>query len=443
MIKREIAYNLVNKMDTIMYVSDMETRELQFLNKYTKELLGMDEEDESYIGKKCYEVLKNRKVPCEVCKNCILKSQDSVEWEYYNDSLEIHYHVTDKKIIVNGRNYHFSVSYNNTEDIKIREELQRQLKQDQTLLKCVKTLEKTLNVDVALNKLLEIVATFYNGDRGYIFEIDYEKKTLSNTYEWVKEGVSAEIDNLVDIPLEVIDSWIKTFKEKGEFYISDLDENIDENSDQYRILKQQNIHSLIASPLISDGEIVGFYGVDNPTENYTDFTVLDSVAFFMQNDIHKRTTLAKMKELSFMDAFTGLYNRNMYNSLIDRYSAKPPIKLGVLFVDLNGLKNVNDTYGHEAGDKLIKDISEVLRSVYGKSAFRIGGDEFVVMEENISLNLLQDKMYVFKELIAEKSISVSVGTCYRDEDVNVKEQIAIADKKMYEDKARYYKNLRF
>ena len=58
MIKREIAYNLVNVTDAITYVSDMETRELQFLNKYTKDLLGMDEDDESYRERIVFEKLE-------------------------------------------------------------------------------------------------------------------------------------------------------------------------------------------------------------------------------------------------------------------------------------------------------------------------------------------------------------------------------------------------
>ena len=81
------------------------------------------------------------------------------------------------------------------------------------------------------------------------------------------------------------------------------------------------------------------------------------------------------------DALTGAYNRSFYDDEADRLQRKGPFPVSVIMLDLNGLKLVNDTFGHAAGDVLLQRAGNVLNQAVDKSSYviRMGGDEFVVV----------------------------------------------------------------
>ena len=136
-----------------------------------------------------------------------------------------------------------------------------------TIIKCVHTLHISENMDEAINELLSIIADFYKADRGYIFEFDDDGIMMHNTYEWCKNGVEPAIELLANVKIADIDRWLRYFDEQGEFYINSLDDEVSEDSEEYRILALQGIECLMAAPLRMNGRLVGFIGVDNPREN--------------------------------------------------------------------------------------------------------------------------------------------------------------------------------
>ena len=170
----------------------------------------------------------------------------------------------------------------------------KQLSIADTLINCITLLAEEKDINKAIDSLLKILNDYFNGDRAYLFEFDYEKQVTNNTYEYAAEGVTKEIDILQDIPLEVIDTWIKKFEETGTFYISSLDKDVDKESDTYKILEMQEITSLIAVPLIKDDLIIGFLGIDNPKINYEDLTLLSSATFFILDSIDRRESHEKL-----------------------------------------------------------------------------------------------------------------------------------------------------
>lgn len=89
----------------------------------------------------------------------------------------------------------------------------------------------------------------------------------------------------------------------------------------------------------------------------------------------------KLQHLSSHDALSGLYNRLYFETEFDRLAAGTGYPVTVIVADLDGLKPVNDTYGHEAGDRMIKSAADILSSVFRATdvVARIGGDEFAVL----------------------------------------------------------------
>ena len=153
--------------------------------------------------------------------------------------------------------------------------------------------------------------------------------------------------------------------------------------------------------------------------------------------------LRELNELSNYDSMTGLNNRNyIENKLSAIHHTK---NVGVISLDLNGLKINNDYLGHERGDYLLKSIANILKQVFkdipNKDIARIGGDEFIVIAYDAELEFLDTKM---KELLTscerddiEQTISVSIGLDYDEEgSKNIYQLIQRADAQMYEMKAK-------
>ncbi|MDO4803702.1 MAG: response regulator [Lachnospiraceae bacterium] len=156
------------------------------------------------------------------------------------------------------------------------------------LMECITILRRNEDHEVAFNKLLGLVASFYDADRSYVFEFDLESQRMSNTYEWCAEGIEAEIEKLQNMDISIVDRWIVQFEAHGEFYINSTDGELDHDSDEYKILAMQDIQSLMAAPLKLGGDIVGFLGVDNPSANTNTLLVLQAVSSFVVNQLGKQ-----------------------------------------------------------------------------------------------------------------------------------------------------------
>ena len=321
---------------------------------------------------------------------------------------------------------------------KLEEETEHKLFTSDTLVKCIRALSDDDNVDKAMDDLLRTVTEYYDADRAYTFEINYEEEYTSNTYEYAAEGITKEIDRLQDVPIDSIDSFLEMFKLKGTFFISDLDDDVEKGSSTYEILAMQKVHRLIAVPLIQNDEIIGFFGVDNPRKNYHDFSLLSSVNFFIMENLEKRERKSQLERMSYEDGLTKLYNRNKFNQIIDKYVDAPPSSLGVAYLDLNGLKRMNDEYGHGAGDRFILNAASTIKYVFGADSYRIGGDEFAVICADMSQEEFNSKMEEEKKHLWENEISVAIGYSWRGDNNDIDAQLREADDLMYADKREFY-----
>lgn len=155
------------------------------------------------------------------------------------------------------------------------------------------------------------------------------------------------------------------------------------------------------------------------------------------------------RELAYKDALTGLGNRAKFEKDLETFEQ---IKLeldNLIFViaDANYLKNINDTMGHIVGDMAIKTISKALKEAfdYLEEIYRIGGDEFCIIIQNSSLELVQNRLEEVDEVLlcTDMGFPISISYGFEQYDVNRHDSLMklykIADSKMYETKAFYRK----
>lgn len=168
----------------------------------------------------------------------------------------------------------------------------------------------------------------------------------------------------------------------------------------YQILKPQGVTSLVTGPIEIGGKYVGFYGVDNPPADIIEniSLLIDMMEFVISMMLRLRDYSKEMEELAVTDPLTKCKNR-MALEWAYRGSYDTSQTISVIMCDLNGLKKVNDSYGHEAGDKYICDSAEVLTSCFGKeNVYRIGGDEFTVIILGETEEYIQKKMKKAKDV---------------------------------------------
>lgn len=125
-----------------------------------------------------------------------------------------------------------------------------------------------------------------------------------------------------------------------------------------------------------------------------------------------------------IDKLTGLYNRNQYSWSILELGIKPPGSLGVIALDINGFQEINDTYGLEYGDHVLKRISEIIDRHFPQKAYRIAGDEFIVLCDDISKEEFKQQIVELQDTFDVESIcEVAMGFAWNDTvgnvDVNV------------------------
>lgn len=229
-------------------------------------------------------------------------------------------------------------------------------------------------------------------------------KIIFNT---INEQTRIKNDNIIDMMLKVG----STYKINGNSIL------ISKNGTEIPIENS-------AAPIIQDdGKIVG-------------------VVLVFRDCSEKKKKHEEILYLSYHDQLTGLYNRRYYEEELARIDRKRNLPLTLIIADVNGLKLINDSFGHEMGDKLLKRVSEVIRDVCRGDDIiaRLGGDEFVIVlpkanSAGANQIISRIKSILVKEKICSVNISISFGYGTKKfEHENIHEVFKIAEDHMYRHK---------
>ncbi len=240
--------------------------------------------------------------------------------------------------------------------------------------------------------------------------------------------------------------WIA---ENGEaLIIEDVskDKRFDSSMDE---LTQFETKSIIGVPLKSGSKVFGVIELINKLDGMPfdmfELSILRTIADFAAIAIEKAYYVRALKRIASIDALTGLYNRRAFQQFLDREierSKRSGENLAIMMIDVDGFKGINDTYGHVAGDEVLKDVGSILQQGLRKTdvVCRYGGDEFIVIMPGISEEGAQhakgrirrrlDKHNEKSAISIGLSIGIHVGSG-TDSDTILK----FVDKDLYGDKA--------
>lgn len=424
----------INEMTELMYMADVRTYDLIFINDAGKKLFNI----ENYKGRKCYEVIQGFDKPCEFCTNAKLSSDEIYTWEHTNPIINRHFLLKDRLVDWEGRKIRMEIAFDITDNLIKKKELEGRIKRDNILIKCIRELYQNHHTVDAISHILKLIGEIFEAERAYVFYMENDE--MSNIAEWCNEGIIPQIDNLQHLSRKDYKWWFQLYDEQLNIVIKNVEELKGDRQAEYELLASQQIDRLILIPFEQYENFGGMIGLDNlKLEEFASAEkFLRTLSYFIMLAIRRNEDEKSLYQLSYIDALTTFKNRNCYIQDVDELSKKKDTA-GVIFIDLNGLKEINDHLGHYEGDELLKMCANIIRnSVINGNFYRVGGDEFVIICLNIDKVKFKELVQNLKEDLINNECEVAIGYQWTETCEQLSNTIIEADRKMYEDKEKFY-----
>ncbi|MHC1722947.1 MAG: histidine kinase N-terminal 7TM domain-containing protein [Aminipila sp.] len=333
-----------------------------------------------------------------------------------------------------------------TEQKKNEEKINKLLKLKDAMIKIGYSINEITNINDLLQLILnEVINCIDHRSNGSVLILDKDK----NLKIAVAKGYSLE--DIINFSI-TLEEHFKRFNQGEKINQTVILNGIDKLSDVNMLdtVEGTCIKSSICAPIIIEGDLYGFLNIDSEYDDI--FNALEvELMEYMRNQAANAITKHRMYEqilyLSRYDKLTNTYNRSYFEQLFytDVYNESQNEFFVVVF-DLNGLKYINDNYGHLIGDELIKRFATGLTRLPGDKDIiaRFGGDEFVAVFFHIDSETLVNKIESLNEYFNDNPIkldkqkiicSFSYGMAYYPEEAKeYNDLIKIADERMYENK---------
>lgn len=199
--------------------------------------------------------------------------------------------------------------------------------------------------------------------------------------------------------------------------------------------------SLIASPIRVNGEVKGAILLGHSREHYfsyDNYRLLQMLSIHIGLALSNATLHAEVRRLANLDMLTGLYVRHYLDSVIHERQAHEFCG-SLIVVDIDQFKQVNDTFGHQTGDQVLKQVSEIVTSSVRSEdvCARWGGEELAIYMPQVSVRQALDYAEVIRKRVAEETrppVTVSSGIAewsWMDEKVSVESLFYRADMALY------------
>lgn len=219
----------------------------------------------------------------------------------------------------------------------------------------------------AIRQTLLRFMAYFRSDRAYVVEIDHDRQVVNNTYEVCAQGVKSEMDMLQNVPVSLSPSWFETLRENEQVVIGSVEALDDGQKELRELLLAQDIHSILITPLLREGRLIGYTGVDNPKQSLDHRRHLSALGDYI-------TVLLVRRNLS-----TGLASeQRMLCTLMD------DIEDGFVRLKVGADGKYVLEFINESMCRFLRSDAETLRALYGEDTLRcIHPDDRQAAIENI------------------------------------------------------------
>ena len=288
----------------------------------------------------------------------------------------------------------------------------------------------------AMDYSLRLVMDNVKADRVYLLEVD--RGIVYATYEACRDGIPSEKSSLQKLEYDkYFKPWENMLQDDNLVVIENVDVLKKISHAAYVTIARRGIKRMIAAPYYYNGKIMGFLCADNYDGSYYQKT--KTVLQMASNVIGARCIAKYFQKVNSYDDLTGVHNRN---AMLERENEikRNNKSIGIVFADLNGLKRINDELGYDAGDDYIRGTANILIDIYGvDNIYRSGGDEFMVILENVTQNEFNRLKGILRTRLSEEQApEVAVGFDWKKSAKDMDEAMSTTDKQMYIDKEKFY-----
>lgn len=220
------------------------------------------------------------------------------------------------------------------------------------------------------------------------------------------------------------------------------DKNTGENSETGGLEEPGKVETGgFAASVIFEGKYYGRLLAERSSRFCSDRNLLSDIAHVLAAEIWKKKVQDYLLHLSYQDQLTGIRNNASYIRMLN-HLLEHPVPVGVAFADLNGLKYLNDTYGHEYGDQALKHLAEVCMEYFAKDQlYRISGDEFVVIcPETQETEFIRQAQLLRERLKQEEQELAAFGYLWDGGGTDADKLLHRAERLMYQEKQLHYQD---
>lgn len=300
-------------------------------------------------------------------------------------------------------------------------------------------------------KLIEGI-TFADSGESYIIDADGTDIAVSNMehIDWVQSGYNAR--KILDEQEDPVTRSIAELEQKG------LDGETGTGTYQW----EGSLCYVTYAPIPSTGWVLLTGVREEELASMTQTTLLATIAhgpaleiciivFLLLMGLVVWWIILSMKKTAEMneqlkimanyDALTGILNRNSYHAALDALSEPGAHTLACIYVDTNGLHEINNHLGHKAGDVMLKAVADALREAFAPNdVYRIGGDEFVALCKDLEKQDVTRRAEQARTVLKERGYEISVGVEWRSRDLDILEMVGAAEAAMQENKRRFFQS---
>lgn len=422
-------------MDEQVIITDPLTYETVYMNKSAQKSYRL-ETSQSYKGQKCYELLEGRKSPCPYCPNSFLRQDRFHTWTHRCVKNGQDLLLRDTLIPWRGRTLRFSMSLNLNQYVNMDLAENIQLYREASINDIIAIGMREEDASTGIQKMLNRLGEVLKAERCYLFEENPDGTTVSATYAWQQNGLASRQEKLQHLPLQDFQPLYHAFNQDQIALIPSVKEYQQKHPEFILPLLQAD--RFIAGHLILANHSQGFTAVINPSPDTfrTLGVLLATLTRFVSAMLRNRDKQNSLERFSRTDPLTGVGNRYGLKHYLEAIT--DGTVLTFIYGDINNLKKENDTYGHEAGDRLIQRAAAILsRHQDGGQVFRMGGDEFLLILENCAAAKAENIFKALQEDYHQENLGMALGMVTAAAPLpNLEEILAEADKKMYQDKKR-------
>lgn len=201
-----------------------------------------------------------------------------------------------------------------------------------------------------------------------------------------------------------------------------------------------DIYNVVAVPVEDvGGNTCGILAVCNVNRNHETTVLLKNMQFSFGMFCKNLKRYTEIQEQGDRDALTGLYNRNRYERDLSGIYERNRSSLACVYIDANGLHEMNNTKGHDTGDEMLRTVAGKIRRHFDTEyIYRTGGDEFVLFIPDADEEELRTQCEALSRDLTRSDYHISVGI-QRERDIrSISGLIKDAEQKMYAEKKKYY-----